>query len=580
MSDKVNTLRILNLATYNAPMIRERAGRDYVTFGEKNSYYTHLFDRSLGSVTNGACISSISNLVYGKGLTASDKSRKLLEWSNFISLFNPKEVRKMISDLVTTGQCAIQCQWQGKHKSIKAAKHLPIQTLAAEKVNEEGEIEAYYYAPDWSKVRGLADTTRVPVLGTSKEPIEVLIIKPYTAGQFYYSLPFYFSGLAWAELEEEIANYHLNNVKNGLAPSMMISMNNGIPKSEEEAAIIERNITNKLTGTSAAGKFILSFSDGKEQESTITPIELSQASEQYQFLSDESSYKILSAHKIPSPLLLGIPTKTGFSSNADELVKGSILLETYVLNPYRNLLIEGFKEIGSYNGNTLDISFESLNPFAEEEKADIEASLSKEEKTDLTDDEFNGVLDNLRGDVIDEEWELVDVREYSEDNESIDDWANSKITKLAVIKSDPNAESRLDKDLYKVRYEYNEKYSSGKSREFCKSMMKRTANGVVYRYEDITQASFQGVNKSHGHKGQNYSLFKYKGGVNCGHFWNENLYRRKTKTNGEPYKDKALSSSEEVDSIQGYNPKPNGSKESEIAPKDMPNNGHHPNYRK
>lgn len=110
-------------------------------------------------------------------------------------------------------------------------------------------------------------------------------------------------------------------------------------------------------------------------------------------------------------------------------------------------------------------------------------------------------------------------------------------------------------------------------------MMKRTANGVVYRKEDIDQASFQGVNIEFGHNGQNYSLFKYKGGVNCGHVWNENLYRLKTKTDGTPYVDKSLSSSEQVDSIAGYNPNPSGWNEAQIAPIDMPNRGHHPNYK-
>ena len=78
---------------------------------------------------------------------------------------------------------------------------------------------------------------------------------------------------------------------------------------------------------------------------------------------------------------------------------------------------------------------------------------------------------------------------------------------------------------------------------------------------------------------KSYSLFKYKGGVNCGHYWAENLYRLKTKTDGTPYEDKALSSSEEVDKIKGYNPNPAGNRESKIAPKDMKDNGHHPNYK-
>ena len=42
----------------------------------------------------------------------------------------------------------------------------------------------------------------------------------------------------------------------------------------------------------------------------------------------------------------------------------------------------------------------------------------------------------------------------------------------------------------------------------------------------------------------------------------------------------SLSSSEEVSSIEGYKPNPEGWSEAQIAPIDMPNNGHHPNYNK
>jgi hypothetical protein len=195
-------------------------------------------------------------------------------------------------------------------------------------------------------------------------------------------------------------------------------------------------------------------------------------------------------------------------------------------------------------------------------------------------------IDSFDGEVVSDEWELVDKREYNAENSSIDEWAKIHIKPKKgfnlkeFITSNPSAESSLDKDTYKVRYEYSEKYNSGNSRNFCVNMMNRTSKGVVYRKEDIDQASFAGVNNSFGHKGQNYSLFEFKGGVNCGHYWNENLYRLKTKTDGTPYADKSLASSEEVSSIAGYNPSPKGWDNAQIAPADMPDSGHHPNYRK
>ena len=110
--------------------------------------------------------------------------------------------------------------------------------------------------------------------------------------------------------------------------------------------------------------------------------------------------------------------------------------------------------------------------------------------------------------------------------------------------------------------------------------MRRTQAGVVYRLEDIDKASRAGINQELGHKGQPYDLFKFKGGVNCGHIWTEQLYRLKKKADGTYYEDKALSSSEEVSSIpKSYMPTPAGRGKAATAPRDMPNNGHHPNYK-
>jgi hypothetical protein len=120
-------------------------------------------------------------------------------------------------------------------------------------------------------------------LATSREGLEVLYLKPYRAGYYYYSPVDYQGGLPYAELEEEIANYHINNIQNGLAPSMLINFNNGVP-SEEERRQIEMQIAQKFSGSSNSGKFILAFNDNKDLAATIDPVQLSDAADQYQFL--------------------------------------------------------------------------------------------------------------------------------------------------------------------------------------------------------------------------------------------------------------------------------------------------------
>jgi len=583
----MNDLRVLNLSTYTSPKIKETKTDNFVSYGEDNNYFQFLIDRYNGSATNNAIINGMSEMIFGRGLDATGSNKKPEAYAQMITLFHDDCVRRLSSDLKLMGQCAMQVIYSKDRKTIARVEHIPVETLRAEKCNEKGEIEAYYMHPDWANYKKNDTLKRIEAFGYGNEPIQIYYIKPYKAGYKYYSPVDYQGGIQYAELEEEISNYHLNNIMNGLAPSMLINFNNGTPDPEQRQ-LIENRIYQKFSGSSNSGKFILSFNDNADTAASIEPIQLSDAHNQYQFLSDESMRKIMVSHRVVSPMLLGVKDSTGFGNNADELKTASLLMDNTVIRPFQTLLINAFDDILAYNDISLNLYFKTLQPLEFKELDNVTDEETREEETGVKlakeNEDFNDeeMLNALDGDEISNDWELVEKREYSEDNESVEDWAGSLVkekkstlNKLAdFIKSKPNDKSKLDKSYYKVRYEYSEKYSSGNSRDFCKTMMTRTDKGVVYRKEDIDQASFSGVNKSFGHKGNNYSLFKYKGGVNCGHYWSENLYRLKSKT------EKYISKGKEVNSIpNSYTPKGEEYRTSEIAPKDMPNNGHHPNYK-
>jgi hypothetical protein len=612
---------VVNLANYTSPKIVEDRSQEYIGYGADNNYFGYIQDRINGSPTNNAIVNGISQMIFGQGLDATDKAIKPEDFAQAMLLFDDDTVQRLCYDIKAMGQCALQVVYSVDRTRIVECNHFPVETLRSGKCNEDGEVEQYFYAEDWTKINRQNKPTPIPAFGFGNGGEEIIYIKPYKTGFYYYSPPDWQGGLQYCELEEEISNYHINNIMNGLAPSMLINFNNGTP-TEDEQRDIERSITKKFSGTSNAGRFILSFNDNNQYSADITPVQLSDAHNQYQFLSDESMRKIMVAHRVISPLLLGIKDNSGFGNNADELQTATILMQNTVIKPFQNLLIKDFDRVLAFNQISLNLYFKTLQPLdAQNELTVSEKSTSiidginslsplvaNKVLESMTADEIRSLvglksaiqqelpvenlsseegsydINSFEGEVVTDEWELVDKREYCEENSDVKEWAKSKIkakTTLLqdIIKSNPNASSYLDEGLYKVRYEYAQKYASSNSRDFCVKMMARTNSGVVYRKEDIDQASFQGVNNEFGHKGENYSLFRFKGGVNCGHVWNENLYRLKTKTDGTPYKDKALSSSEEVSSIEGYNPNPVGSEDSKIAPIDMPNRGHHPNYK-
>ena len=583
----MNDLRFINLSSYTTPKVVEYKNKEWVAYGEDNNYFKYLIDRYNGSPTNNAIINAISAMIYGRGLDATNSNQKPDQYAKMISLFNADCTRKLCYDLKLMGQCAMQVIYSKDRNTIAQIEHFPVETLRAEKCNDDGDIEAYYYFSDWSKYKPTSKAKRIPAFGTSNEAIEILYVRPYRAGFHYYSPVDYQGGLQYSELEEEIGNFHLNNIMNGMSPSMLINFNNGVPN-EEERELIEQRIYQKFSGTSNSGKFILAFNDNAETAANIEPVQLSDAHQQYQFLSEESTRKIMVSHRIVSPMLIGIKDQTGLGNNADELKTASTLLDNTVIRPFQHLLIDAFDQILAYNKISLKLYFKTLQPLEFTDLENVEDEETKEEETgvklkqeDLSDEEFDIILDELRGEKISNRWEEVDAREYSSENENIEEWATKNIEskeqqlEKRSIDSKKSGFSYLDKSLYKVRYKYSQKYSSGKSRQFCRIMMARSQRGVVYRIEDIDKASRAGVNRSFGHKGRAYDLFKYKGGPNCGHFFSEVLYRLKSKT-----MKKKIQNYDEVKSIpKSYKPTPAGHKKAKVAPKDMPNNGHHPNFK-
>ena len=581
-------IHAISLSNYVSPTIEEKKGRDYVTYGDKNSYFQYLIDRYNGSPTNNAIINGISEMIYGKGLDATDSNKKPEAYAQAITLLHKDCVKKLCSDLKLFGQCSMQVIYSKDRKKIARVEHIPVETLAAGKCNDKGEIDAYYYSSDWSKYNRINQLKRIPAFGTSNEAIEILYVKPYRAGYKYYSTPDYQGGLQYADLEEEISNFHINNIQSGLSPSMLINFNSGTPSAEEREQI-ERRIYDKFSGSSNAGKFILSFNDSPETAATIDPVQLSDAHNQYQFLSDESSRKIMVAHRVVSPMLLGIKDNTGLGNNAEELETATKLMMNIVIKPFQNLLIDAFDTILAYNDISLNLYFKTLQPLDFQDNAIIDEETREEETgvklaSDLdkfVDTEIADALIDLGQDEEEllKEFEVIDEREVDYDN---DDDLNQKIkelneqTELASTgsakpysKSEQDGKSKQkgqEDKIYLVRYMYNPAKTKDTSREFCKKMVSAKK---VYRKEDIKAMETKAVNAGFGKGGSDtYSIWLYKGGARCHHKWFRRIYARKegSKSLGD------VISTTEARS-EGFKPETNAQKVP-VAPKDMKYKGY------
>ena len=585
---KDSKISFVNLSTYSSPKIVESKSKEWVEFGADNNYFKFLIDRYNGSPTNSAVINAISQMIFGKGLDATNSSKKPEQYALMISLFKKDVVRRLAYDLKLAGQCAIQVIYSKDKKTIEKVEHLPIETLRAEKCSaDDKQVQAYYYHPDWANIKPSDKPLPLPAFGVSNspQPIEILYIKPYKAGMYYYSTPDYQGGLQYAELEEEVSNYHLNNILNGLAPSMLINFNNGIPD-ENAQTIIENKIKNKFSGSSNAGKFILAFNDDKESAADITPVQLSDAHNQYQFLSEESQKKIMVSHRVVSPMLLGVKDSSGLGNNADELKTATILMDNTVIRPFQELLIDAFDQILAFNDISLNLYFKTLQPLEFTDLDNVKDQETREEETGVKMSKMDSDLEEFGEDEDLDEWELIDERKVDYDSEEeldkeVKSLNNPKLSILSKIynlattgTARPNAKSKQDGEAngfkFKVRYQYAPLTASSDSREFCKKMV---ASKKIYRKEDIQMMSKSSVNAGWGLNGaDNYDIFLYKGGGDCHHFWMRKTYKSKRKGGTADAKNPNSEISVNKAKKEGFKPEVNA-KDVAKRPTDMPNNG-------
>ena len=188
------------------------------------------------------------------------------------------------------------------------------------------------------------------------------------------------------------------------------------------------------------------------------------------------------------------------------------------------------------------------------------------------------------GEVVGDDYELIHEEDVEDEHEDFDyESTLNELHKveLGVGRSYPNAtdeQDGIDKsyNLYKVRYEYAEQYSSNNTRSFCNQMMSASRAGKVYRKKDIVAmgTSTPPVNPGWGLNGaSHYSVWHFKGGGNCGHWWRRKIYFYKLGVStGTDISDATSIISTAKARSQGFYPESNDARVA-TAPKNMPKNG-------
>jgi hypothetical protein len=347
----------IDFRTASFPIFSEVLGKTpWVFYGQNNllpQYFIELYDNC---AIHKAIVKSKVNQILGDEITSEDNPEAV--WQ----LVNEDEnivdvMRKCVLDFMLFGGFALNIIWSKDRKTIAEIYHLDFSRVRSGKIDPDTDkVDTYYYSPMWEDTRKFPPQEFPAFSKNEKDPVQIFYFKIYQPGLSYYPVPDWSAGQRSIEIDIEIKNFHMNNLRQGMVPSLWINYNNGIP-GEEEQRILVRALESQYGGTDNAGQAIVSFNESKEQSPEIVQIPRNDHDSYYQSLYEDISRSILSSHRVSSAELFGISTP-GKLGSRNEIIDHSEYFSRMVIQPYQDELLPVFNKLLSLFFNkktTLDI---------------------------------------------------------------------------------------------------------------------------------------------------------------------------------------------------------------------------------
>ena len=583
MNPNESNIVSLKLSEYVAKSDAEKVDRKgWVNYGDQNDFPQYLRDLSHESPVHGSLVVAIGDMIAGKGIKSEQYQAEL----------DALDINRLTyaasHDLKLFGGFYVEVIWSNDRTVISKLNPIPFEECRIA-VNQDDDSEiGIFHSYDWSNTRKKRNTPEfIPkynYLTREAEPRQIYWCFTYT-GSDTYPRPDYWSAINYIELDKQISIFHINQISNGLFPSTIINFYNGQATPEQKQQMM-MDWENKMSGARNAGKVVMFFNERDQPKTEITPFPVNDADKQYQLMDTTATQKIITAHRVTTPLLFGIRETSGFGSNKDEMTTGLEIFNKQVIEPYQEKINYSIEELLSNQMPGITFEIVPNTPLAvEQAEAVVDATGGT---TDVAATALNGAqisslidivmqsaagavpvtsakaivgaafptlpaatIDAIFADVIAgslQPTEVIMNDEKKKDDSTAgdalialgEDWkeewilidsynADEEIEHEFAVRTGsarPAAKSEqdavIDGKYFITRYVYAGSFTHDNMRPFCKKMIEA---GKLYRKEDIVSMENVAVNPGWGPEGANtYDIWFYKGGGNCRHFWEKRVF--------------------------------------------------------
>jgi hypothetical protein len=340
---------------HKVPVMLENKAGKYITYGAFNEYPYYLLDNYRRSSKHNAIVNGKVNYIVGGGWQPGEKMtvEQQARYAKFFDGLSEHDdlndiTEKLVLDLELFNGFAVAVTWN-KMGTIAKMEHIPFEKIRVDKDERMFQVADWYDDAMVQLYPKIGDVEKIPAFDADNRiGKQLFYYRVYAAGVKSYPLPEYMGGLAYIEADCQIANFHVNNLKNNFWGGYLINFNNGIPTPEEQGDI-ERQIKRKFSGTDNAGRFVVTFNDDMSKAPTLEPLTPSDMDKQFEILNKTVQQEIFISHRVVNPMLFGVKTE-GQLGGRQEMVEAYELFKATYVNDRVRKVERMINYLASFNG--------------------------------------------------------------------------------------------------------------------------------------------------------------------------------------------------------------------------------------
>jgi len=354
------------------PVEKQKAGQQWVSWGDNNDYPQFLVGLYYNSSIHGGIVNSKVKYIASSGLdcTTNDPAKWELIKKNGNAAFSLDEISLMITkDFELLDSFAIL------FRKNPISKFWDMSHISTELIRKGEDSSFFYYSENWKERNQSEEKTGFKTIKniedlsledkecllyvSSRSKQHILDEKTGLLTKSVYPIPSYSGAIKSIMASIEMNYFRYSEVVNSFKGGTMINIPTGAPDNEHDKKKLIAQLKGDASDRDKQGGIVVTFSRGSENAPTVTQINGNNLDQRYLLTQESIIDDIMVGHSVISPTLFSIKTAGQLGGSSELETAYQLFMNNYALE--RQKIITDALEYAHYTLNNFvgDIFFQN-----------------------------------------------------------------------------------------------------------------------------------------------------------------------------------------------------------------------------